>query len=311
MSSRELTRRLRGVFDDVGVLGWLHAAPVTEAGSTEAPTAEVALDADERVAISSLYKVPLLVAFCRMVDAGELDPTRRVTVPAQLRSPGSTGLSLMRDAITISWRDLVVQMITVSDNAAADVILRKVGLERVTRTLRHLQLDATTVTRGSAEELAGLVSETSTSTVAEALAALADLDRAAEPSGYDPLRASAATARDMTRLLRAVWNGRAASSEQTTFAQTVLSQRAGPYRLQAGFPHDGIALADKSATLGALRHDIGVVTFPDGQAYAVAVLTRAARPDRVLPAVDAAIGRAGRLAIDALRTATSDSSTPP
>jgi beta-lactamase class A len=290
-----ISRLLRATFDDAGVQGWLHVRELEPGG------AEVALAADESVALSSVYKLPLLVAFLRMVDAGELDPARRVTVPASPRTAGSTGLSIMRDPVTMSWRDLAVQMITVSDNAAADVLLHKVGLERITTTLRALGLNATTVTRGAAEELAGLVTETGATSVADAFAALTDLDHVAAPSGYDPLRASASTARDMTALLAALWTGRAASPEQTGFARTVLAQRTGPYRLRAGFPHDAIAIADKTGTLGSLRHDVGVIEFPDGTAYAAAVFTRAARPDRLLPGVDAVIGQAARLAVDALR----------
>jgi beta-lactamase class A len=295
VTTDRVSRRLRAAFDDAGAQGWLHVRELSPSG------AEVALDADTPVALSSVYKLPLLVAFLRMVDAGEIDPTRRVTVPPAPRTAGSTGLSIMRDPVTMSWRDLAVQMITVSDNAAADVLLHKVGLERVTTTLRTLGLDATTVTRGSAEEIAGLMTETGAHSVADAFEALTDLDHVALPSGYDPLRASASTARDMTTLLAALWTGQAASAEQTAFAKVLLSQRNGPYRLRAGFPHDAIQLADKTGTLGSLRHDVGVVEFPDRTAYAMAVFTRSARPDRLLPGVDAVIGQAARLAVDALR----------
>jgi beta-lactamase class A len=275
----------------------LHARTVDGAGP------EIDLDADELVPLTSVYKLALLVTVLRMVDDGELDPTERVTVPAAGRTAGSTGLSLMRDPLTISWRDLMVQMITVSDNAAADELLHRAGLPRVTATLRALGLDSTTVTRGSAEELTGLLSDTATTTLAAAFATLADPDQAANPSSYDPLRASASTARDITTLLSALWSGRTASPEQTAFATTVLAQRIGPHRLRLAYPHDRVALADKTGSLGSLRHDVGVFEFPDGEAYAVAVFTRAARPDLVLPGAEAAIGEAARVAVDALRSA--------
>ena len=47
--------------------------------------------------------------------------------------------------------------------------------------------------------------------------------------------------------------------------------------------------------------EAAVVTLPGGDAYAVAVLTLAARGDRRLPRVDAAIGEAARVAVDLLR----------
>jgi beta-lactamase class A len=99
-----------------------------------------------------------------------------------------------------------------------------------------------------------------------------------------------------------LWTGRVVSPEQTAFAKTVLSQRVGPHRLRLAFPHDGVRLADKSGSLGSLRHDVGVFEFPDGEAYAVAVFTRAARPDMVLPGAEGVIGEAARVAVNALRS---------
>ena len=60
-------------------------------------------------------------------------------------------------------------------------------------------------------------------------------------------------------------------------------------------------MANKTGTLGALRHDVGVVRFPGEDPYAVAVLTRSARADLILPRADAAVGAAARHAVDALR----------
>jgi beta-lactamase class A len=91
------------------------------------------------------------------------------------------------------------------------------------------------------------------------------------------------------------------SAEQTSFAQTVMEQQVFAHRIAAGFPHDGVRIAGKTGTFGALRHEVGVVTLPAGDAYAIAVFTRAARGDRRLPRVDAAIGEAARLAVDHLR----------
>ncbi|MGV9547587.1 serine hydrolase, partial [Streptomyces ardesiacus] len=47
--------------------------------------------------------------------------------------------------------------------------------------------------------------------------------------------------------------------------------------------------------------EVGVVEYPDGGRYAVAVFTRTAHTAAVLPAADAVIGTAARIAVDALR----------
>jgi hypothetical protein len=63
------------------------------------------VDPDEPVVMASVYKLPLLVAFCRRVDAGDLDAREQVTVDPAGRTTGPTGLSVMRDPVTMSWRD--------------------------------------------------------------------------------------------------------------------------------------------------------------------------------------------------------------
>ena len=62
-------------------------------------------------------------------------------------------------------------------------------------------------------------------------------------------------------------------------------------------------LAGKTGTIPFVRNEAGVVTYPDGHRYAVSVFTCSnGRAARNAP-VDAAIGQAGRLAVEALRRA--------
>jgi beta-lactamase class A len=91
--------RIRDVFGAAGVSGWLHASDI-DGGR------EVAVGADAPVVLGSVVKVPLVVAFFRAVDAGRLDPTTLVTVPAHARGEGATGIAAMLDPVTMSLRDL-------------------------------------------------------------------------------------------------------------------------------------------------------------------------------------------------------------
>jgi beta-lactamase class A len=201
----------------------------------------------------------------------------------------------------MSLRDLAVSMMTVSDNAAADALLDKVRLDRLAILLRDFGLDHTRVRRGSAGNLRDLQRRTGASDPDAAFAVLADNDQT-DPTGvYEAANASAGTARDLTRLLRLLWTGQLLSEDQTRFVTTTMEQQVFAHRLAAGFPYDGVRVAGKTGTFGALRHEVGVVTLPGGDAYAIAVFTLSARGDRRLPRVDAAIGEAARIAVDLLR----------
>jgi beta-lactamase class A len=287
--------RIRAVFEDAGVRGWLHAVALDSVDAT------VGVDADGVVPMASVYKLPLLAGFCRLVDLGEIDPLVRVTLDPSERTAGPTGLSALADPVTMSLRDLAVSMMTVSDNASADALLDLVGLRRLAEMLESFGLQRTSVRRGTAAHLRDLQRRTGLDDPNAALAVLADNDRTDPVGVYEAANASATSPRDMTLLLRRLWAGELLSAEQTAFVQTTMHRQVFQHRMASGFPHDGVRVAGKTGTFGALRHEVGVVTLPDGAAFAVAVFTLAARGDFRQPRVDAAIGEAARVAVDLLR----------
>ena len=289
--------QVRAVFRDAGVRGWLHARPVTTDGR---PPGEVAVGADVPVVMASVYKILVLVAYCRAVDDGAIDPREPVVVPPS-RTPGGTGISALADPVTMSWRDLATSMVTVSDNAAADVVHTRVGRERVAALPAELGLPGTRVAGGTEDVFADLVADTGTDDVAAAFAVLADNDVPVEVRALNPAFGSSTTAADTTRLLALLWRGELTSAAGTAFARRVLAAQIWPHRLRAGFPATA-AVAAKTGTVGAVRNDVGVVSYPGEHPVAVAVFTHAARSDASVPRADAAIGAAARAAVQALRT---------
>lgn len=292
-----VTDRLRAVFADAGCTGRLHAR------RCDGGAQEVSVGGTERVPTASVYKLPLLLAFCRAADAGRIDPLSRLTVDPAVCTPGPTGLSALHDPVTLSRRDLATSMITVSDNAAADLLLGEIGLGAVHELLESVGLDQTRLVGGTADIHRSLVRDTDTHDTAAAFAALADNDEAWTVSAYDPAYTSATTPEEMTRLLAALWRGEVVSPAQTDFACSVLRRQVWPHRIAAGFPHRAVRVAGKTGTIGIIRNEVAVVEFPGEYPVAVAVFTRAARADPALPVVDAAIAEAARIAVTELRRA--------
>ncbi|MER7501318.1 serine hydrolase [Nonomuraea pusilla] len=276
------------LFHAAGVTGWIHARDL-DTGR------EVGLGPDEPLPTASMFKVPLLVEFCRQADAGLLDPASRVTVTAADRVPGPTGVSGMLDDVTISLRDLAYLMITVSDNTAADVLLARVGMDAVNRMLDGFGLHATRVVMsgrvmlGSMEEDAGHGWP------------FLDPDDLARLRVLDPARTNRSTPREMAALLGLVWHDRAAGAASCAWMRGVLGMQVWPHRLASGFPYDDVAVSGKTGTLPTLRGEAGVVEYPDGGRYAVAVFTRSYSTALNQPRADAVIGTAARMAVDHLR----------
>jgi beta-lactamase class A len=285
-----------------GVRVLLHALDVDS-------RAEVSVEADTPVVLASVFKVPVAVELARQFGTGRLDPAEQVVVPAAQRTSGPTGLSVLVDDVRMSLRDLAQLMISVSDNTATDVVAARVGLAAVNATMRELGLPGTVVEGDCGFLLGRLLEDLGLS--AEEMEALAvDEDAVLERipaqrwTACRDLEATAtnrSTPREITRLLELIWTDRAAPAEQCAFVRRIMSQQVWPHRLRSGFP-GAVKVSAKTGTLPFIRNEVGLVEYRDGGRYAVAVFTVARVPDLSLPAADAVIGSAARIAVDALRS---------
>lgn len=303
MTPRDVNKRIKGAFADAGCVGWLHARRITAAD-----TADIDIDiaADDHVVMASVYKVALAVALGRAFAAGTLDPATRIEVIPGDLTPGPTGLSLLCDPLVTSLRDLTISMLTASDNAAADILLDAVGLDAVTDVLDDLGLDRTRIMGGTSEIHSRLRIDMDVHTTREAFEALSSPDTDIDIAAYDPALTSATTARDMTSLLNSIWTGVAVPSPWDLFIRESMSKQIWPNRIRAGFPHRGVTVAGKTGTIGIIRNEIAVIEYPGEVPVAVAVFTRAARVDPILPTVDAVIGTVARMAVTELRSGRLD-----
>lgn len=287
-------------FAEVGVRGHVHGRVILDGG--DGPEVGADCGSEDQVVMASVYKLPVLVAYCRAVDASALDPCEPTTLLAKERTPGTTGISAMADDVTVTWRDLARSMIAVSDNAAGDALLDRIGLPQVRQTIDSLGLAATTVEGGTRDIYRLLMDDTDRGDLAAALGLLNDNDHIVCSRAFDPLLASSTTPNDMTALLESIWTDRAASSAQCAFMRTVLGQQIWPHRISSGFGYAGVRIAGKTGTLGPLRHEVAVVQHRHEPPIAVAVFTEAARADPSQPRVDAAIGAVAADIVAALRS---------
>ncbi|MER6584083.1 serine hydrolase [Nonomuraea sp. NPDC001023] len=256
--------------------------------------AEIGLDPDAPVVLASVFKLPILLEYARQAAAGEVDRTERLTVTAADKD-GGVGTSGCADDVSLTLRDLAHFMMSMSDNAATDVLLRRVGLDRVNATLAELGLGRTRLIGGCATLFESVVEELGTIDVAgipeERIRALAV---------RDPERTTAGTPREITTLLGLVWRDQAGPAEACAEVRDIMSRQIWPHRLSSGFP-DEVRVSAKTGTLWGVRNEAGVVEYPDGGRYAVAVFLHGDNLAFRIPAADAAIGEAARLAVEHLR----------
>ncbi len=295
---------LRTIFTEAGCDGTLFAERLRDG-------AHLALDPDRPVALASVFKVVVALAFARAAVAGEIDPTERVMLASADRTPGPTGLSVCADDAVLSWRDLAYFMMALSDNAATDALTERVGLARVKATLDALGLRNMAVPGTMREELDGVAADLGFATWRqvqdaqaggmgeEARVRASDLGRIAGSRVLDPARGWRGTAREAAQLVTAIWSDRAGPAEACAQVRWLMGHQPRS-RIASAMP-EGVRAWGKSGSLfGVARNEAGVVEYPGGERYIVAVFTRAHVPFERGRDIEAAIGEACRVAVERL-----------
>jgi beta-lactamase class A len=290
---------------DLGLVGTAYAAPV--AGGPG-----VGFHEDVLVTPASVMKVQVALAVEHLISTGALDGAAPRVVPARRRTPGPTGMSLMRDAVSISVRDLVVAMLTISDNVATDELLAVAGLDEVNRATALLGLTRTRVT----SDIHTMLEDVAREVGFQDFDALAAHDpstdgppsedevarRIAQSAPFDPTCGTRTTASEAVALLQAIWSDRAGTPEACRGVRDAMARQLVRARIASGFDRTVTVAAKSGALLGVVRNEAGVVTFPDGAAFAVAVFTRRPAGNAAEPArIDACIGQVARQLVDVLR----------
>ncbi|MEV0246614.1 serine hydrolase [Nocardia sp. NPDC050712] len=289
-----VVERIQRLFDEIPVRGTLHAVDLADGR-------EVALGADEQVVIASIFKIVLVLEFCRQVHAGQLDPTERVLIRAADRL-GGWGTAGCADDLEISLRDLAYFAMSVSDNTAADLLLHRIGRDTPALLAAELGLDRTRVLGGPRQLLESMLADVGARDSAEFAAIYPTLTReqVAGMRVFQPEHTTASTARDITRLLTMIWQDTAGTPAACAATRDLLRHQMFWTRIAAGFP-DEVRVASKTGTLPGLHMEAGVVEYPDGGRYALAIFARTDELGARRIDVDLAMSRASRLAVDALR----------
>ncbi|MEW2157850.1 serine hydrolase [Streptomyces sp. NPDC007189] len=263
---------------------------------------QLGFDVEESLPLASVVKVPLALVVLDRIAAGELDPAHPVTVDPAHSSVGPTGLAAFRHPATVAVGDLLLLMLSVSDNAAADALFGLVPVTEVDERLRawgcgeirmrHRMNHMYECAAGAAGNDFSLALEL----------ALRD-----ERSGrhtietLDPAHANAGSAAALVGLLRRVWCEEISTPAATAELRRLMGLQVFTHRLASELRADTLRWSGKTGSFLHLRHEIGVVEAESGDRVAMAALTRADRRAGLAPDVDLAIGVAGRHAFEALR----------
>jgi beta-lactamase class A len=248
--------------------------------------------------------VPIAVQIMALADEGKLSLAKMVSLKPSDLHPSSSRISelLFHPGVALSIENIMELAIVVSDNSAADLMLREAGgPAAVTDRMKVLGLNGIRVDRSIALLLADWGGIKALPSEAEWNRDMWDKLFDAVPEAehmaarrlqtHDPR--DTATPADMTRLLARIWKKDLFSSVYATKLVEVMERcQTGKTRLRGMLPQ-GTEVAHKTGSMGGVVNDVGIITLPGKAGHvAVSVFTKGSyRPEEVSEKTVAEISR--------------------
>ena len=182
---------------------------------------------------ASAIKLAIVYELFKQAEEQKIRLTDMVTLE-RAQAVGGTGVLVEMGTPTLSIRDYAVLMVTLSDNTATNVLIDRLGMERIAARMQALGLSGTKLRRHM-------------------------MDTAAARRGDE----NVSTPDELARLLKVMNDGMPQAIE--------LLKKPKDNRLRKGLP-EGVQSADKSGELEGVRVDAGIV-FAKNRPYVLSVMT--------------------------------------
>lgn len=244
------------------------------------------LNAGQTFPMASTFKIAVAGAIFDRIDKGELKLDTIVTVdPAVFVQSAGIAEQMKHPGVALSVHNLLELMLTRSDNTATDVMVAQAGgPAAVTAWLRKVGIDSGQRVDADTARLIYRALDivpgpgTFRENIDRAFAAdpgKRDMDQKRTPNApfnNDPRDAS--TPEAMVQLLLAIQSGKALSAASTKALSEIMERCiTGEKRLKGLLPQ-GTVVAHKTGTLMSIANDVGIITLPDGNKFAIAVFVK-------------------------------------
>jgi beta-lactamase class A len=215
---------------------------------------ELMIDPDKEFHAASTMKVPVMIELFRQAADGRLSLDDALPIRNEFSSivdGSSYKLSEGDDSDkeiyaaagrTLTLRQLNEAMITVSSNFAANLLLEKLGVENIRKTVTRLGAEGMNVLRGVEDQKA-----------------------------FDKGLNNTTTARGLLVLLEAIAQGKAVGAAADKEMIAVLARQKFNDGIPAGVP-TGTLVAHKTGSITRIQHDAGIVYA--GRPYTLVILVR-------------------------------------
>lgn len=266
---------------------------------------EVAIDADEMFPLASVYKIPMMVQVFRDAEGGRLKLDERVTLTVGDKRFGSGLFRYFSPGLNPTIHDLILLMITVSDNEATDVLLKRVGVQNVANTMRQLGLQNLRVDRSTKDVVADWMGLANPKLGQRSLASILEDENAFDgisPEQFDRANRSFAederdhgSARAINDLLTKIFRSEAASEQSCHDMLDIMKQQY----FRDGIPRylNDAVVANKTGQIAYTTNDAAII-YLGKQHLALTVLTLRANEAVTVEEANERIARIARIVVD-------------
>ncbi|MBL8984110.1 MAG: serine hydrolase [Gemmatimonadetes bacterium] len=269
----------------------------------------VEVRADQPMNTMSTIKIPIMLLAYRDAEAGRLNLDERITLREEDMRGGTGLLKRLAPGATVTYRDLIDQMIITSDNTATEALIVKLGMDRINGMLRELGFRETRLVqtisqffRNSAAALSPERAAWSDVQIFRAppVTALSAAQVAAKRFAFavdSTTWLGRSTAREMTTLLEGIYTAKYANRANSAAMMNHLFGQFYTTRLPATLRYrSGVRIAHKTGDFPPTSgSDVGVIEYPGG-VLVISVYTNANRGD--FAQLELTIGRIAELLVN-------------
>ncbi|MDP9095027.1 MAG: class A beta-lactamase-related serine hydrolase, partial [Pseudomonadota bacterium] len=172
----------------------------------------------------------------RQIDVGKLSLEKRHTLRPEDKATGSGVVANLHGGIELTLGDLAYLMMSISDNSSTNILIDRVGQERVNATMRDLGMAGSTLGR----RMRGMLADAK------------EQENWAVPDDY-------------VRAIAALLAGSAASADACTRMLQLLESQQNERRIARHLPRtDRPRWGSKTGRLPGVTNDVGYVMTKDG-----------------------------------------------
>ena len=190
---------------------------------------------------ASLIKLPILWEFFHQCETGLIDPTEEIELQNEDKAIGFGVLRQLKPGLKLRLHDLAVLMIVISDNTATNLLIDKLGMDNINKSIQHLGLTHTALQY-----------------------------KMFDPR--DPEQDNVTSPADIARMLEAFVQDQPLLGRYGNEPLKILQDQQCKNKLHLGLPK-GTRLANKTGDSLGIEHDVGVLFGREG-AVIVVVMTK-------------------------------------